>query len=183
MLTFVTQHESLTDSMHFLRSQPRDRTAALTLIETMVALSVFVIGGLGVIQVLGVINNNAAVDRALSAARILVGAKIAKVQTDTWTPTNGVVPTGCVAPIPDEALADPEDSFDFGKLMAAAPTYPVAVIGSLETGTVITGTMHHSVATFEASSGALLVTYRLVFAHRGKTYSVSQSTIRVPDQL
>lgn len=157
--------------------------AAFTLIEVMVALSVFVIGGLGVIQVLGIINNNVTVDRALSAARILVGAKIAKAQTDTYTPSNGVVPMGCVAPSPDEALKDPGDNFDFGKASASASSYPVTVVGSADTGPVITGTMHQSVSTFEAKSGSLLVTYWLDFGYRGKTYSVSQSTIRTPDQL
>ena len=68
----------------------RGRRAGFTLLETMIGLMVFVIAGLTVIEVLGLINRNSTTDRALTAARMLVGEKIAKAQTDVYTPTNGV---------------------------------------------------------------------------------------------
>ena len=156
----------------------RRRRAAFTLIETMVALAIFIIGGLGVIEMLGLINNSATVDRALTAARMLVGAKIAKAQTDTWTPSNNVVPLACTTPPGNVATADPADAFDFN-----GSNNVVTVVGSTDTGAVITGTMNQYVAPFETASQSLLITYTLTFSYRGKTYSVSQSTVRAPDQL
>ena len=143
----------------------------------MIALAVFVIGGLGVIETLGLINNNATVDRALTAARMLVGSKIAKAQTDTWTPSNNVVPLGCVAPTGNVATKDPADAFDFDG------NNDVVIVGSADTGPVITGTMNQYVTPFESAGQSVLITYTLTFSYRGKTYSVSQSTVRAPDQL
>ena len=166
------------------RRQPRTipvrgLSAGFTLLETMIGLGIFIIGGLGVIETLGLINNNSTVDRVMSAARLLVGAKIAKAQTDTWTPNNGVVPVGCVPSAGVYATQDTNDPFDF----AATSTTPVTVIGSADTGANITGTMAQTVSTFEAASRTLLINYQLTFTYRGKNYTVSQSTIRAPDQL
>ena len=150
----------------------------------MVALAIFIIGGLGVIETLGLINQNATADRALTAARMLVGAKIAKAQTDTWTPSNNVVPLACVAPAGNIATKDPADAFDFdGGSNNVTPVTPVTVVGSADTGAVVTGTMYQYVTPFESASQSLLITYTLTFTYRGKTYSVSQSTVRAPDQL
>ncbi len=142
----------------------------------MVGLAVFIIGGLGVIEMLGLLNQNATVDRALTAARMLVGAKIAKAQTDTWTPSNSVVPLACVVPTGNVAGVDPNDAFDFNG-------NNVTVVGSSDTGPVITGTMNQYVTSYEGAGQSLLITYTLTFTYRGKTYSVSQSTVRAPDQL
>ena len=125
------------------------------------------------------------------AARLLVGAKIAKVQTDTYTITNKVVPVGCVAPANNLALTDPKDSLDSLNANFNPPGLPtptpgtqLQVVGSTTAGvSPIVGTMYHYVSTYEAASGSLLVTYRMDFLYRGKTYSVTQSTIRTPDQI
>jgi len=148
-----------------------------TLLETMIGLCVFIIAGLGTMEMFGLMNQNATANRALSAARLLVSAKIAKAQTDVYTPSNGVTPVGCKQPTSGTlANQDASDPFDF------APTN-VTVIGGTDTGPVITGTMNQSVSTFEAKSGTLLVTFWLNFTYRGKTYTVTQSTLRAPDQL
>ena len=152
------------------------RRAAFTLLETMVGLSIFLIAGLGVMEIIGLINQNATANRAISAARLLVGAKISKVQTDTYTPSNNVVPVGCVAPANNIAVADSADPFDFAGT-------GVTIIGSTDTKTVISGTLTHYVSTFESASHALLITYTMNFTYRGKTYTVTQSTCRAPDQL
>ena len=169
----------------------RRKHAAFTLLEVMVATGIFVIGGVGAIQVLGMINTAATLERAYSAARLLVGAKIAKAQTDTYTTTNKVVPTGCIAPANNLALTDSKDGLDslnanFNTPGSPAPTpgTQIQVVGSTTAGvSPILGTMYHYVSTYEAASGALLITYRLDFVYRGTTYSVTQSTIRTPDQI
>ncbi len=151
--------------------------AAFTLVETMIGLAVFVIAGLAVIEVIGLINQNSTADRALTAARMLVGEKIAKAQTDTYTPSNSVIPVGCVQPTSGTlANQDTSDAFDFS-------SSPVTVIGSTGTGPLITGTMNQYVSTFESASGSLLITFTVNFTYRGKAYSATQSTIRAPDQL
>ncbi len=144
----------------------------------MIGLSLFVIAGLGVMEMIGLINQNATANRALTAARMLVQAKISKAQTDTFTPSNGVVPLSCSAPT-SGTLANQDtvnDPFDFSAT-------PVTIVGSSDTGAVITGTMNQAVSTWEASSRTVLITYTLNFTYRGKAYSVTQSTIRAPDQL
>jgi hypothetical protein len=138
---------------------------------------VFVIAGITVIDVFGMMNQKSTADRALTAARLLVGEKIAKAQTDTYTPPNGVIPVGCEQPTSGTlANTDTSDPFDFS-------SSPVTIIGSSATGPVITGVMNQYVSTFESASGSLLITFTVNFTYRGKTYSVSQSTIRAPDQI
>ena len=43
--------------------------------------------------------------------------------------------------------------------------------------------MYQYVTSYEGAGQSLLITYTLTFTYRGKTYSVSQSTVRAPDQL
>ncbi len=188
------------------RQPPARRPAGFTLLEVMIGLSLFVIAGLGVMEIIGLINQNATVNRALTAGRMLVAAKIAKAQTDVYTPSNGGVPLSCTAPIslpndgPYPTSAKPNaftgnapyvnkdsaavDPFDF----RADPNDPtngtqLMVIGNADNGTFITGTMTQTVSTYEATSKTLLVTFTLTFSYRGKSYTVTQSTIRAPDQL
>lgn len=159
---------------NFPPSGPRRR--AFTLLETMVGLSIFIIAGLSVMETIGLITQNATANRATSAARLLVQSKISKAQTDTYTPSNNVIPVGCVAPTGNIAVADAADPFDF----AGAN---VNIVSSTDTGAVITGKLYHYVSTFESASHALLITYTMSFTYRGKTYTVTQSTVRTPDQL
>ena len=108
---------------------------------------------------------------------MLVSAKIAKAQTDIYTPSNGVTPAGCSQPTSGTlANQDASDPFDL------APSN-LTVIGGTDTGPLIIGTMNQYVSVFEAKSGTLLVTFTLNFTYRGKTYTVTQSTVRAPDQL
>ena len=173
----ASSHSELWSKTRQNRRARFGRQAAFTLLEVMVGLMVFVIAGLTVIDVIGVMNQNSTVDRALTAARLLVGEKIAKAQTDTYTPTNSVTPVGCQQPTSGTlANQDTSDAFDFN-------SSPVTVIGNSVSGAVITGTMNQSVTTFEAASGSLLITFTVNFIYRGKAYSVSQSTIRTPDQI
>ena len=161
----------------------------------MVALAIFIIGGLGVIEMLGLINNNATADRALTAARMLVNAKIAKAQTDTWTPSNSVVPMACKTPytgpsgtnVPYEDLTD---GFDASGVTAVAADNTATIVSPIvvnapdaSANPLITGTWTQTVTDFEVASQSKLITYTLTFTYRGKTYSVSQSTVRAPDQL
>ena len=149
----------------------------------MIGLSIFIIAGLGVMEIIGLINQNATANRALTAARMLVQAKISKTQTDVFTPSNKVYPASCIDPGLSAASITAlgytviPDPLDFDE------TVPVTVIGSGDTGPVITGTMTRTLASFETASRTLLVTYTLNFTYRGKSYSVNQSTIRAPDQL
>lgn len=171
-----------------------------SLVEVMVALAIFIIGGLGVIEMIGTMNNNATADRALTSARILVGAKIAKAQTDPWLPASidtskpnvpsGANPAAICAPGPgNKALRDPNDPYDpYGVTVDASNNIlteadPFVVTSPDTTADqAITGVMYQYVSTFEAASSSKLITYKLDFLYRGKTYSVSQSTVRSPDR-
>ena len=160
----------------------------MTLLEVMVALGLFVIGGLGVAQVIGFLNRWAALDRSLSAARLLVSAKIAKAQTDTFSPSSNVRPMACwvqaqaVESITSPTASTPSDphwendAFDYDGT-------GVPVISSDATGTVVQGTLSRTTQVFEAVSNTVLITYSLQFTFQGKPYTVSQSTIRAPDLL
>ncbi len=158
---------------------PRRRHGGFTLLETMIGLAIFIIAGLGVMDMIGLINQNTTVNRALTAGRMLVQAKISKAQTDVYTPSNSVVPLSCTQPTGTYANQDTTDPFDF----SATSTSPVTVVGSSDTGPVITGTMTQAVSTFEAASRTLLITYTLTFTVRSNTYTITQSTVRAPDQL
>ena len=159
--------------------------AGFTLLETMIALAVFVVGGLGMMEVMGYMNNNATANRAMTAARLLVGAKIAKAQTDTYTVNNGTVPVGCQQPTSGTlANQDPNDPFDIPATSVPIITYADSSDYLFSNKiTTITGTMNQYVSTYEAASGSLLITFTLNFTYRGKTYTVTQSTIRTPDQI
>ncbi len=154
-----------------------------TLLETMIGLSLFVIAGLGVMEIIGLINQNSTANRALTAARMLVQAKISKAQTDTFTLSNKVYPASCIDPSLNAAAITAAGYTVIPDALDFVDTGTFTVVGSSDTGPVITGTMARSVATFEAASKTLLVTYTLTFTYRGKNYSVTQSTIRAPDQL
>ena len=157
----------------------------MTLLEVVVALGIFVIGGLGVVQVIGVLNRWAALDRTMSAARLLVSAKIAKAQTDAFTISNNVRPMACwVQAQSVESVVSPttgathweNDGFDFDGTN-------VPIIYSNPTVPVVQGTLFRTTQVFEASSNTVLITYQMQFTFQGKVYNVSQSTVRAPDLL
>ena len=178
-----------------------DGRGGFSLVEVMVALAIFIIGGLGVSAMIGPINNMATADRALTSAGVIVCAKIAKAQTDPWLPASidptklnipsGSNPTGVCPPGPgNKALKDATDPYDLYGVTVDTSNNILTEIDPLVVTSpdttpdqAITGIMYQYVSTFEAAGGSKLITYKLDFVYRGKTYSVSQTTVRSPDRL
>ncbi len=149
-------------------------SAAMTLIEVVAAMTLFVIATIGFNGAYFMLNTRAARLRCDAAASAILRAKIAKDMTDPWisgsTPVDCVLTTGL-----QPTTADPADPYDVGPTVTL-----LSSSDSPQTGT-ITGTLYRNTYTFEAPSQTVVIDYQLTYTYRNKTYTDYASTVRARD--
>ena len=178
--------------------------AAFTLLETLIGLSVFVIAGLGVLEIIGLFNQQAALNRAMTAARAIVDAKINKVLTIRYDLRTSQAPlgfavTGSVKTINGLICGVPDDPANTATTTPAAGsdsyapdatdswggpegTTPLTLVADVNGNAIVAGNLYRNVSTFDPLTHTLEITYSLAFQVRGRTYLCRETTLRAPDQ-
>jgi Tfp pilus assembly protein PilV len=150
--------------------------AAITLLEVMVAMVLFVIASVGFNGAYYMLNTRATRLRCDTAASSILRAKVAKDMTDPWisqsVPVDCVVTTGST---PVATTADPNDPYDIG------PTVTLLSSSDSPQTPTITGTLYRSTYAFESSAQTVVIDYQLTYAFRGRTFSDYASTVRARD--
>ncbi len=157
-------------------ARPRRRAnAGITIIEVIIALSVFTLATVSFTMAYGLINARATRLRCDSVAASILRAKVAKVLTDTWIPAS--VPVDCVVTSGEQqTTADPNDPYDVGPTVVL-----LSGSDSPQTG-FVSGTLYRNTRTFESAAKTVVIDYRLNYTFRGQTYNVYASTIRAADK-
>lgn len=148
----------------------------MTLLEVVVALTVFVVGALGTVAVYGLINDWAARNRCAAAAASVLHAAVNKVLTDPWDTT---IPVGCQLTGGNfvDNVDDPNDPFDVGSEVTL-----LSASASPTTG-VVTGKLKHNVRAADgAAVPTVLVDFKLTYVFRGQSYDSTAATVRARDR-
>ena len=152
-------------------------TAAFTLVETMVAISVLGIGLASTVGALTKFNSIASISRNATGACIVVTNQIDLIQSDTPFNPQKTNPDG-TAQIPPELQLGTQTQEN------------VPIYQDPNTGTVVTGTLTTTVSDMSSTytqSGQTfpLTTYQavvtLTYTYLNRNYSFSMSTIRTSD--
>jgi hypothetical protein len=148
--------------------------SAMTLVEVMIAMTIFVVASIGFTGGYYELNLRAARLRCDAAGSAILRAKIAKDMTDPWVSQS--IPVDCVLTATAQATtADPADPYDAGPTVTL-----LSSSDSPQTGTII-GTLYRNTYAFESASDTVAIDYRLVYSFRNKTYTDYASTIRARD--
>jgi len=147
---------------------------AITLIEVIVALAVFVTATVAFNAAYFMLDGRSTRLRADAAAFSILRAKIGKDMTDPWitnsTPVDCVVTSGT-----QMTTADPNDPYDVG------PTVTLLSSADSSQTPVLTGTLYRNTYTFQAASQTVAIDYRLTYTFWNQTYNDYVSTIRARD--
>jgi prepilin-type N-terminal cleavage/methylation domain-containing protein len=146
----------------------------LTLIEILVAMTMFVVATIGFTGAYYMLNARATRLRCDAVAYSLMRAKIAKDMTDPWisnsTPVDCVVTSGTV-----QTTADSNDPYDIG------PSVTLLDSSDSPSTPTITGTLWRSTYAMEAAAQTVVIDYSLTYVFRNKTYTDTASTVRARD--
>lgn len=147
----------------------------MTLIEVVVAITLFALTATGIVMGYGVLNKNAARLRCDAAASAILRAKVGKLLTDQWIPQS--VPLDCVVTSGEQPeTADPKDPYDVGATVTLLSQSDSPLVG------FVTGNLYRTTSAFEAAANTVVVDYRLSYVFRGITYNSYTSTIRARDK-
>ncbi len=146
----------------------------MTLLEVVLAMTLFVIATIGFTGAYFMLNTRATRMRCDAVASAILRAKIAKDMTDPWisqsTPVDCVLTSGS-----QPTTADPSDPYDVGPTVTL-----LSSSDSPQTGTIM-GTLYRNTYTFESPSQSVVIDYGLTYTFRGQTYTDYASTIRARD--
>jgi Tfp pilus assembly protein PilV len=146
----------------------------ITLLEVILAMTVFVVATIGFVGGYFMLNTRATRLRYDAVAASLLRAKIAKDMTDPWlsltTPVDCVLTSGTVA-----TTADPNDPYDIG------PTVTLLSSSDSPQTPSISGTLYRNTYAFESAAQTVVIDYQLVYTFRGRNYTDYASTIRARD--
>ena len=151
----------------------------MTLLEVAVALAIFSLGAVGLVECHSLFNGWAARNRCDAAAQAILRAKVAKVLTDPWdaaVPPDCVVTTGVVT-----EMADATDVWDAGTSAAGAPVVLLAATESPQSG-IVTGTITRQTRALDALTPTVVVDFTFSYVFRGKTYVQRASVARARDR-
>ena len=147
---------------------------AITLIEVIVALAVFVTATVAFNAAYFMLDGRSTRLRADAAAFSILRAKIGKDMTDPWitnsTPVDCVVTSGT-----QMTTADPNDPYDVG------PTVTLLDSSDSPTSATISGTLYRNTYAMEAAAKTVVIDYSLTYTFRGKSYTDYASTVRARD--
>ncbi len=149
-------------------------SAAMTLIEVAMAMTLFVIATVGFTGAYYMLNARASRMRCDATAAAILRAKIGKDMTDPWI--SGTTPADCVVTSGfQQTTADANDPYDVGPVVTL-------LSNSGSPGTpVISGTLYRSTYNFESVSKTVVIDYQLTYRYRNSTYNDYASTIRARD--
>jgi prepilin-type N-terminal cleavage/methylation domain-containing protein len=152
----------------------RASSRGLTLIEVVIAMTIFVVASIGFTGSYFILNTRATRLRVDAVAYSLLRAKIAKDMTDPWisnsTPVDCVVTSGSA-----QTTADSSDPYDIG------PTVTLLDSSDAPSTPTITGTLWRNTYAMESAAQTVVIDYYLTYSFRGKTYTDSASTVRSRD--
>lgn len=146
----------------------------MTLLEVMVAMTLFVIATIGFTGAYYMLNTRATRLRCDATACSILRVKIAKDMTDPWISQS--VPVDCVLTTGSQPTnADPNDPYDVG------PTVTLLSSSDSPQTPTITGTLYRNTYSLESASQTVVIDYQLTYNFRGNTYTDYASTVRARD--
>ena len=149
-------------------------SAAITLIEVAMAMTLFVIATVGFTGAYSMLNTRATRMRCDATAAAILRAKIGKDMTDPWI--SGTTPVDCVVTSGfQQTTADANDPYDIGPVVTL-----LSSSGSPGTP-LISGTLYRNTYNFESVSKTVVIDYQLTYGYRKSTYTDYASTIRARD--
>ena len=147
----------------------------MTLIEVMVAMTLFVIATIGITGGYFMLNTRATRIRVDTVACSILRAKIAKDMTDPWLSNSVPVDCALTSGSAVQTVADPNDPYDTG------PNVTLLDSSDSPTSATISGTLYRNTYAMEAAAKTVVIDYSLTYTFRGKSYTDYASTVRARD--
>jgi len=146
----------------------------ITLIEVMIAMTLFVVSSIGFTGAYYMLNARATRLRIDAVAYSLLRAKIAKDMTDPWIALS--VPVDCVLTGSSiQTTADSSDPYDIG------PTVTLLDSSDSPSTPTVTGTLSRNTYAMESAAQTVVIDYSLTYSFRNQTYTDTASTVRARD--
>ena len=146
----------------------------MTLIEVVVAMTVFTLGSVGIIECYNLYNASAARNRCAAVAQATLQTRVNKVLSDPWTGTNAI-PADCVVSSGYVPSVDSTDIWGGGKDMVLMST------STSPTGGPVTGTITRYTRALDNVTRSVVIDYTLTYTIRGTAYTVTASVVRAAD--